>query len=257
MDLEQRVTELEQEVQVLKSQIQAILLDIQEQVLTNTYPNLRAEGAIAEPPGRNPGPIRTVSLSQDDMADTPPEPAESGMPRVRKVSLNDLQNAEPRVAPARNCPEPPPPSPKTAAEPAMPSAAPVTANRRRDAGSAHPNSGGSRQLNGEEVARLKQWVIRKLEKHGLSATEDLIKSYVANQRIPEELEPVLLRHAARQAARVAAPPPSPPASQPSAPPPAPDRDLPDFMEDEDDERTNVVLRLIAGIQNAGVGKWRK
>ena len=123
MDLEQRVTELEQEVQVLKSQIQAILLDIQEQVLTNTYPNLRAEDAIAEPPGRNPGPIRTVSLSQDDMADTPPEPAESGMPRVRKVSLNDLQNAEPRVAPARNCPEPPPPSPPT---PAIPPSSPAS-----------------------------------------------------------------------------------------------------------------------------------
>ena len=51
MDLERRVEALEKELQILKAQIQATLLDIQEQILTNAYPSLRAENA-APPPER-------------------------------------------------------------------------------------------------------------------------------------------------------------------------------------------------------------
>lgn len=41
MEAEQRIQALEQEVQILKTQIQSILLDIQTHLLTNAYPALR------------------------------------------------------------------------------------------------------------------------------------------------------------------------------------------------------------------------
>lgn len=53
MDLEQRVKMLEQEVLILKNQIQASLLDIQELLLVQHHPSLRATG-IANPDSRRP-----------------------------------------------------------------------------------------------------------------------------------------------------------------------------------------------------------
>ena len=43
MQLQHRIKILEQELEILKNQIQKSLLDIQEQLLANTYPALRAE----------------------------------------------------------------------------------------------------------------------------------------------------------------------------------------------------------------------
>src|SRR5690606_32075826 len=69
MDLEQRVTMLEQEVQILKNQIQATLLDIQEHLLTNAYPSLRAEDDTVYP---DSAPVKTISANLDAPATLSP-----------------------------------------------------------------------------------------------------------------------------------------------------------------------------------------
>ena len=98
MDLEQRVQVLEQEVQVLKNQIQATLLEMQEYLLTNAHPSLRAEdtprSSSARPPSAG---IRKVSFNDED------EPADEphGVSGVRKVSLNADEEPAPRKANAK------------------------------------------------------------------------------------------------------------------------------------------------------------
>ncbi len=53
MDLEKRVEILETELEILKAEIQATLLAIQEQMLSNTFPWLRADqGAVPQVPAR-------------------------------------------------------------------------------------------------------------------------------------------------------------------------------------------------------------
>ncbi len=49
MEAEQRIQALEQEVQILKTQIQSILLDIQTHLLTNAYPALRGHHTASSP----------------------------------------------------------------------------------------------------------------------------------------------------------------------------------------------------------------
>jgi hypothetical protein len=73
MNTDKKVEALEQEVALLKAQIQTILLDIQEQLLTNAYPSLRAEEV------------------------TPPPPPTSNFdsPNVRNVSVDNYQGSAP------------------------------------------------------------------------------------------------------------------------------------------------------------------
>ena len=78
MELEQRVQAIEQELQILKNQIQAALLEIQEHLLTNAYPALRSEEQA-------PAPMRTQQVQRpanEDFFDDGPAP------NVRKVSQN-------------------------------------------------------------------------------------------------------------------------------------------------------------------------
>jgi hypothetical protein len=87
MELEQRVQALEQELQILKNQIQVMLLDIQEQVLSNTYPDLRS--------GESP--------AQDNRSVSRPEPEVEVHKRpstpVHKVSFDDFAAEENPVSP--------------------------------------------------------------------------------------------------------------------------------------------------------------
>jgi len=93
MDLEQRVQVLEQEVQVLKNQIQATLLEMQEYLLTNAHPTLRAEDTPRSSSARpQPGALRKVSFNDDD-DEVDDEPRITG---VRKVSLNAEDEPAPR-----------------------------------------------------------------------------------------------------------------------------------------------------------------
>ena len=97
MDLEKRVEALEQEVEILKNQIQATLLDIQEQILTNAYPSLRsgtsttADG-LRGPDETRPSPIKTFRPHEETGSDTPPMNGVT-MTDVRKVSLDALDRA--------------------------------------------------------------------------------------------------------------------------------------------------------------------
>ncbi|MCC7446396.1 MAG: hypothetical protein IT324_03220 [Anaerolineae bacterium] len=94
MDLEQRVQVLEQEVQVLKNQIQATLLEMQEYLLTNAHPSLRAEDTPRSSSARpQPGALRKVSFTDNDDDERDDEPRIAG---VRKVSLNAEDEPAPR-----------------------------------------------------------------------------------------------------------------------------------------------------------------
>ena len=102
MDLEHRVLMLEQEMQILKGQIQATLLEIQEQVLTNTYPALRAEDLSQTAPtvpapskvpassGYSQAKLETLVENDDEL------PAPSV---VKRVNLNEIN------PPAKSLPE--------------------------------------------------------------------------------------------------------------------------------------------------------
>lgn len=101
MNLEQRVQALEQELQILKHQIQATLLDIREQLLNNTYPELRAENA---PPTQPTGPISAQPSSgltdsspvkQVSLSTVKPVPEDTNsdnvsLVNVRRISLEDI-----------------------------------------------------------------------------------------------------------------------------------------------------------------------
>lgn len=80
MELEQRVQAIEQELQILKNQIQAALLEIQEHLLTNAYPTLRSEEAAPAPQQR--GSAQPQRPANDDFFDEGPAL------NVRKVSSN-------------------------------------------------------------------------------------------------------------------------------------------------------------------------
>lgn len=251
MDLELRVEQLEQEVQMLKTQIQTTLLDIQEQILNNTYPSLRAEVPTHERTEQVHPAVRTISALPSEAADYDEEDAASEPLKVRKVSLKDLNTSEPQAAQK-------PTYPKGVAEP-MPS---QSVSGHTDAGSAKPKK-LPKQLSDTDIARLEEWSARDVKKHGVAATRALIRSYVENGRIPAYMEARLLTyirslpaatvdHTALDKAAKTAKPSNDPTSLSYR-----DRGFPDFMEDEE-EKAGMVLRLIAGIQNASAGvKWRK
>lgn len=87
MDSEQRVKALEQELQILKEEIQVLLLDIQQQILSSTYPGLRSgdispqgnKTAGVQPPKiedeeRPVSPVRKMnSKAQADYEDAAPQ----------------------------------------------------------------------------------------------------------------------------------------------------------------------------------------
>ncbi|MBI5671464.1 MAG: hypothetical protein HZC41_26020 [Chloroflexi bacterium] len=220
MELEQRVQALEQEMQVLKNQIQATLLDIQEYLLTNKYPTLRAEDApvarSARPNGAAP---QAAYLQASDNS------REAPAPNIRRVSLTELAGADDEEE--ENYPRP------------------------------RPNPAGR---PGSRAARASNWS----EDADEPAHQQRMK---AGENAPRRVAPAPTDEATRprrpdempSAGRTPRPKvekrtqPAVPASQPvrqTVPPvPAP-------VEDEDSNH-NLVLRLIAGVANAGVNNRRK
>lgn len=260
MDLEKRVEMLEQEVQLLKNQIQATLLDIQEQILTNAYPSLRAEDAPAPPPPPA-APINTVSVNPAAQPHQPtPEPEPGGPVNVRKVSLNDL-NDQPQNGHAPH-----------GTSPTLPAAPDDT--------------------DWANLDEMESWVSKKVEKMGTRRTRELIHMYTERGRFDEDMAQALLQfvelydedrwnstptktpkasappRSARQQQSTPAKPraktktkaqaqsqaqarPKPARSAPK-PPPAPHDEHTEEVLEESQPR-NTVLRLIAGIYNAGAG----
>ena len=105
MELEPRVQALEQEIEILKNEIQAILLDIQEQVLSNSYLDLRSsDGHVqestprpqpkAEAPSRPASSFRTVSLKDDSGSDDDDDEPVPHVPAVKAKAAKPAPDAK-------------------------------------------------------------------------------------------------------------------------------------------------------------------
>lgn len=277
MNLEQRVQALENEVAVLKNQIQTTLLDIQSMLMTNAHPALRGEAgapvstwtddtAPAAPPA-NALPVRKFSLEQVDDTDDDAE-----LPAVRSV-----------VQPA----PPPPPVPAQRA-PAVPVRQQVASQHApaRSARAAQvppaPTQPSAMHLDvfeepqeDERMAELRLWVLDKINDIGAQATIDELLAYSHSTYFsPEELNELInyaMECAEQQLAQ------SRPHISPAIPP-APTRAgrkagiapeasrngkpsriarVSPVDEDEHSAKRRTLLRLIAGVQNAGTSKWGK
>jgi hypothetical protein len=258
MDLESRVQALEQELEILKNQIQATLLEIQEQVLANTYPSLRGEDN--NPPANNAPhnqPERPL-IQQVMPVQTLPIQAVVDSNPVRKFSAVEEQ----------------PYHPPQSAQPDQPRVRPT------------------RQGTGfNSVAELEGWATQKIEQMGIERTVELIFAYSQTGQFTPDMQDTLLDFVSlyrnndaptephrpafvdqlQQQPVVPQPKPVPPANnrpkvaKPApAPKPAPVKAAkpakaakPEKSKAEQAPQS-TVLRLIAGVQNAGAGvRWRK
>jgi hypothetical protein len=276
-NLEYRVKILEQELEILKSQIQATLLDIRENVLTNTHPALRAQSINPTTPANvnNHKPVQfqlPEQFENDDYANG--NGAVESLPEqtpVRKVQANYI-----------------------AAEIAQP----IQIHEEEVAKSRH----NSHEANWEAVRELEEWVAEKVEKIGTARTRALIQMYMEEGQVDADTEALLYRMVSlyeqdeqptaqkKSAKRRPAPvddEPQPQHRRKNSRRPAPDTRPPivdEILNEElierqskfdhpgamrmdlseidasvggDSKERNVVLKLIAGIQTAGIGmKWR-
>jgi hypothetical protein len=89
-DTEHRVEALEQEVEILKNQIQATLLSIQEHLLTHAHPELRPESAppSEQPPGSGPSApyARMQTISANPQPETSPSQSIIAAPQARATA---------------------------------------------------------------------------------------------------------------------------------------------------------------------------
>lgn len=286
MNLEQRVQALENEVAVLKNQIQTTLLDIQAMLMTNAHPALRGEAqtpsnswhddtAPAAPP-TSALPVRKFSLEQTGDTDD-----DDALPLVRQASPVQTIAATPPLAPLtsgrngakepaqRAAPiyaEPPAPAPRPAqaAQFHMPEA--PQRSRQAAAASTH-------QAHDDRMEQLRLWVQDKVDELGGQATIDELLTYSHSDYFtPEELNELInfaMEAAEEQLAqsRPPVPPALPPARRASkAASKKPEATLKGRKvsirpqqepEDDHEHQRRTLLRLIAGIQNAGTQKWGK
>lgn len=139
-DLEKRVATLEQELDVIKHQVQTTLLDIQEQVLTNTYPLLRSNDGE-----RNSGSIpkqaapTIQSVSVNGAGEKAPTEARQKPSIIRMVNVNE--------PPAPKAPEPVPQKASEKPDPVL------------------------------QFSRYEEWVGQKVDQLGIDRTRKLIKLY--------------------------------------------------------------------------------
>lgn len=270
--LERRVQTLEQEFDVVKHQIQATLLDIQEQLLTNTHPSLRAEEAASSEDRRQLAapdhPAKSFSAVQSVPATAPQSATEmpgnshgepSSLPTVRKVSLEDLTATQPSS----------PSSHKTAPiPPGVPSA------------------------DWSSLSKSERWVKERVAEMGGERTRGLIEVYAKNGRFSAKTKRTLLelvsvydakgtspqkdssrQHQPKQSQprRGSQPKALPQKSAPSKKGPQPQASVrsqpvvqdrkqsrPDTSPVKDEgESQHLILKLIAGVQNASAGVFRR
>lgn len=230
MDLEQRVAMLEQELQILKNQIQATLLDIQEHLLTNAYPALRAEGEFSQ----EPPPVKTVSASDNapEQDGQPNAPHLTPCPEsqlVRQISLEDLEpeyeayESPTQPAPPANLREyqrrtdvdyDPPPAqyaePDADFNPARrqyrmdssprngnhhgvgPKVTPFVVDNDLLSGAAQ-NDVPITEADWATLEQLEEWTARRIRELGPHRTRELIKQYAADGHIPPNLRDSLLQ----------------------------------------------------------------
>ncbi|MBI5034472.1 MAG: hypothetical protein HZB51_28450 [Chloroflexi bacterium] len=105
MELEQRVKALEYEMKILKNEVQRTLLDIQEQILVHYYPQLRIEET--KPSDGTVAAVEAIRQRQAAQAPAPepqpvaaatPAPAAATAPAIKKVSLDEIREAQTELA---------------------------------------------------------------------------------------------------------------------------------------------------------------
>ncbi len=275
MEAEQRIQALEQEVQILKTQIQSILLDIQTHLLTNAYPALRGHHTASSSPEEE---------DDDDEYDraAPAAPA----PKVRKVSLNGApakpERAMPPVAPA----EPMMASLDEQQSWVLENIQNAGVSRTRDLIQQYAQQ---RRFTPE----VSDTLMRFTDMYAAAADEPTLPTRPSGMPVvPVNVRSVAVPPAqppkARTPQRATAPmpvaqppvvqtPAAPmPVEEPMKPPRRPTATTPKSAAparpavvqqqpssnsegvDQGDDHSNVVLRLIAGVQNAGAGvRWGK
>ncbi len=206
MDLEQKVQRLEQEILLLKAQIQTTLLDIQEQLLNNAYPELRTESGTSAKA-------------------TAPTVLQPELPAiVQKVRLDEPGSTPPEY-------------------PTLPHA-----------------------LDWASLSEMETWAGEKVARHGRQRTLELIDTYTSKGRFTEEVRDALVHYvmmydqepAPRKIVEEPVTQPTkrngttPSEKRPTDPKPAAVTAKPVADEQNHQVRKNI-LKLIAGIQNIGVG----
>lgn len=170
-ELEHKVRVLEQELQILKNQIQATLLDIQEQLLTNHYPSLRADdaGYVPPPVAAQPNPpveaavqpAQAAPQDYDAYHDTQDTPLPGSI--VRTIALDESNGDHPPEAQ----PEPEP----------LPAPDALAPDMGWDGQDQPPPQAGAAP-NWEAFTRLSEWACSSAERMGASRTRKLIAMYV-------------------------------------------------------------------------------
>ncbi|MCC6616393.1 MAG: hypothetical protein IT320_23165 [Anaerolineae bacterium] len=203
MNLEQRVQALEQEVALLKGQIQATLLDIQEQMLKHAYPALQGEQEAPDSPNTRDAQSLKVMTAKPAPAEQPenyaagmPSVAPVAAPVVRQISANAPYEPEEEFDEPVYAPPMPRPN-KGASARQMPQAAyptrefepeivePVQQPVQR--GRAIPTVPTDR-----DWIELEKWVAHKVEQLGVTRTQELIDFYAEQARFTAEERDMLL-----------------------------------------------------------------
>ncbi len=289
MNLEQRVQMLEEEVQILKNQIQTTLLAIQEQILTNTYPNLRGEDA------GSPQSDHAPEASTNGQVVKPVE----GLRGVNRVSFDggDQASVEMPVVKSSATTAPPapvaPPPASAPASPRLPSSIPPSMLGFEGRQSGSPSA----SIDWASLNKMDEWICRKIDKMGVHRTRKLIDFYAETKRFSEGVTNTLLQLIALYEEDVDPateesdyngqpyniddtitsfdPPIRTYYAESDMPRRSDDRDVmvrrdselePDFSgngngsgpsdHDHPDAPRKMILKLIAGLQNAGMD-WRK
>ncbi len=223
MDLEKRVEELEKEVELLKVQIQATLLDIQETLLTRSYPDLRVDDDHRSAPSTRPD-VRSAVLATEDGDHT------RWQNPVRQVRINSEEEhaqeptSQPAVVRAVKVPAAPPPD---ITRPQYTEAAP------------RPKAARNPVANQPKPSQPPQKGVTPPQAPAKPAnTQARTRTSAASQTVPSKSS-----DAAKSATNRTAPKATTPAEAETA------ASIP--------EQNSLVLRLIAGIHNAGAGISKK
>ncbi len=190
MNLEQRVQILEEEVQLLKNQIQTTLLVIQEQILSNTYPSLRGEEAGSYQADHMPetSPLVQVVKPVEGLRGV----NRVSLDTTDQVSVETpVVRAAATSAPAMTPPSyPSTPAPVPTSTPArLPSSIPPAMLGFE----ARQSSAESASIDWASLNKMDEWICRKIDKMGVQRTRRLIDFYAETRRFSESVTNTLLQ----------------------------------------------------------------
>jgi len=248
MEAEQRIQALEKEVQILKTEIQSILLDIQTHLLTNAYPALRGHHTASS--------SSTQEDEDDDEYDGVAPP-----PKTQKVTLNNIPPKREKPTPPVHSTEPVLASLDEQQEWVLQNIQTQGLSRTRDLINGYTEK---RRFSPE----VSDTLMRFTNMYAAAADEPTLPSRpVGMPSGPVSVKAVSTPPVPKQPVKAVSTPqqpikvtqkaiaPKPKAAQPPVVQPV---EEPKTSEAETGEPSSLVLRLIAGVQNAGAGvRWGK